>query len=57
MTKAEIILIATIVIFSSGVVFSVHSCNKKYIKAGSFRQIIIDTGKEIKSIKEEIARE
>ena len=35
---------------------SVHSCKVSIEKKGGFKQVIIDTGREIKSIKEEISK-
>ena len=50
-----VIMILIISIIVIGI--SVHSCNKLVSKEGGVRQIIVNIGKEVKSIKNDIAKE
>ena len=50
---AIIILIISFIVICIGV----HSCNKMVSKEGGIKQIIVNIGKEVKSIKDEIAEE
>ena len=57
MTKIEKTIIGIMVVCILAFIASVYSCNRVIDEAGGWKQIFIETGREIEDIKKEIENE